>query len=404
MANTTSRHSLKKRRTHDRIIAARAASPARTAWPPPASAASCTAPGLTIGGFYAHFRSKRAMDAEVVQATLGDSSVPWSVDRYLTAAHRDNAEHGCAFPAMLSEIARADEPTRMAMARAIDARARELARADAGPAGAAARQRALATLALCVGGLALARAMRGHPQATKCWPRAAASRGAAAAPGAGTRIGFRKTPRAVPAGHAWQLATACRYWWTAPFQPIVQSARRASQRRPTDEEGSSDRRNLEHAASWRWAPRRAPAAICCPDWNSDSPTTPSSAAITSTFSGAIARKVPRRSSPSHAAAGPVSMTLTGLSPSSARPASDWASGFTERDDQLFAVQLHDLGDGLVHRPNPGDQGPPAPTARRSTTPAIWPVRPTFTISVSHFPLTARRRPAKSGRLNAPKML
>ena len=87
--------------------------------------------GLTIGGFYAHFRSKRAMDAEVVQATLGGSSTPWSIDRYLTAAHRDDAEQGCAFPAMLSEIARADEPTRMAMARAIDARARELARVSA---------------------------------------------------------------------------------------------------------------------------------------------------------------------------------------------------------------------------------------------------------------------------------
>jgi TetR/AcrR family transcriptional repressor of nem operon len=119
--------------------------------------------GLTIGGFYAHFRSKRAMDAEVVQATLGGSSTPWSIDRYLTAAHRDDAEHGCAFPAMLSEVARADEATRMALARAIDARARELARALAERRGAAARQQALATLAICVGGLALARAMRGHP-------------------------------------------------------------------------------------------------------------------------------------------------------------------------------------------------------------------------------------------------
>jgi TetR/AcrR family transcriptional repressor of nem operon len=102
------------------------------------------------------------MDAEVVQATLGDSSIPWSVDRYLSAAHRDDPGHGCPFPAVLSEIARADEPTRMAMARAIDARARQLARENPGRRGASARQRAFATLALCVGGLALARAMRGH--------------------------------------------------------------------------------------------------------------------------------------------------------------------------------------------------------------------------------------------------
>jgi TetR/AcrR family transcriptional repressor of nem operon len=162
MANTTSRQTLKKRRTHDRIIA----SAGRIARKNGLAAASVSrvmhGAGLTIGGFYAHFRSKRAMDAEVVQATLGGSSTPWSIDRYLTAAHRDDAEHGCAFPAMLSEVARADEATRMALARAIDARARELARALAERRGAAARQQALATLAICVGGLALARAMRGH--------------------------------------------------------------------------------------------------------------------------------------------------------------------------------------------------------------------------------------------------
>ena len=76
MANTTSRQTLKKRRTHDRIIA----SAGRIARKNGLAAASVSrvmrGAGLTIGGFYAHFRSKRAMDAEVVQATLGDSSIP----------------------------------------------------------------------------------------------------------------------------------------------------------------------------------------------------------------------------------------------------------------------------------------------------------------------------------------
>ena len=163
MANTTSRQTLKKRRTHDRIIA----SAGRIVRKNGLAAASVSrvmhGAGLTIGGFYAHFRSKQAMDAEVVEATLGNSSIPWSVDRYLSAAHRDDPGHGCPFPAMLSEIARADEATRMALARAIDVRAKELARENPGKRGASARQRAYATLALCVGGLALARAMRGHP-------------------------------------------------------------------------------------------------------------------------------------------------------------------------------------------------------------------------------------------------
>jgi TetR/AcrR family transcriptional regulator, transcriptional repressor for nem operon len=162
MANTTSRQSLKKRRTHDRIIASAGRIVRKNGLAAASVSRVMRGAGLTIGGFYAHFRSKRAMDAEVVQATLG-SSTPWSVERYLSAAHRDDPGHGCAFPAMLSEVARADEPTRMAMARAIDRRARELAQANPGRRGAAARQRAFATLALCVGGLTLSRAMRGHP-------------------------------------------------------------------------------------------------------------------------------------------------------------------------------------------------------------------------------------------------
>src|SRR5436190_524666 len=140
MANTTSRPGLKKRRTHDRILA----SAGRIARKNGLAAASVSrvmhGAGLTIGGFYAHFRSKRAMDAEVVQATLGASTIPWSVDRYLSAAHRDDVEHGCACPAMLSEIARANDATRMALARAFDARARELARLTPGTRGSIARQ------------------------------------------------------------------------------------------------------------------------------------------------------------------------------------------------------------------------------------------------------------------------
>jgi TetR/AcrR family transcriptional repressor of nem operon len=162
LANTTSRQSPKKRRTHDRIIAAAGRIARRNGLAAASVSRVMHGAGLTIGGFYAHFPSKRAMDAEVVQATLGRSSPPWSVDHYLSVAHRDDLRHGCACPAMLSEVARADQPTRLAMAAAIDARARELAPLLPRMRRMTARQRALATLALCMGGLALARAMRGH--------------------------------------------------------------------------------------------------------------------------------------------------------------------------------------------------------------------------------------------------
>src|SRR5947199_5354855 len=113
MANT-SRQTVKKRRTHDRIIAAAGRIARKNGLAAASVSRVMRGAGLTIGGFYAHFRSKSAMDAEVVQATLGGSSAPsapWSIDRYLSATHRDDPGRGCAFPAMLSEIARADEPT-----------------------------------------------------------------------------------------------------------------------------------------------------------------------------------------------------------------------------------------------------------------------------------------------------
>jgi hypothetical protein len=53
-----------------------------------------------------------------------------------------------------------------------------------------------------------------------------------------------------------------------------------------------------------------------PGTSSDSPTTPSSTAITATFSGAIAPQGPAAFFTFTAAAGPVSVTLTSLSPSS----------------------------------------------------------------------------------------
>jgi len=133
--------------------------------------------GLTTGGFYAHFRSKSALDAEVLAATLAGTRERWfaglesragldwlapAVKRYLSAAHRDSPGDGCALPAVLSELTRGDKKTRQAMVEAIETAAQEFA-AHSPAAGLDARRRALATLALCFGGLTLARALRGHP-------------------------------------------------------------------------------------------------------------------------------------------------------------------------------------------------------------------------------------------------
>lgn len=140
--------------------------------------------GLTVGGFYAHFRSKQAMDAEVLRTTLAERRAAWfaglegsagtawlarAVKRYLSPTHRDAPHDGCPLPAVLSELGRADRRTREAAveaieayARAIEERAREAERPGVG-AGATPRERALATLALCIGGVALARAFGERP-------------------------------------------------------------------------------------------------------------------------------------------------------------------------------------------------------------------------------------------------
>jgi len=134
--------------------------------------------GLTVGGFYAHFKSKRAMDAEVLRRELDLVRASWlgglddsrgvewlarAVKRYLSAAHRDAVDTGCAMPSSLSELTHADRATRAAFADGVEQAIAELAARAPATAAASPRERALATFALCVGGLTLARALRGHP-------------------------------------------------------------------------------------------------------------------------------------------------------------------------------------------------------------------------------------------------
>ena len=78
--------------------------------------------GLTVGGFYAHFRSKRALMAsafsrasEHTKATLLaglENAAPESwlrtiTRRYVTPEHRDASPPLCALPVTISEAARA---------------------------------------------------------------------------------------------------------------------------------------------------------------------------------------------------------------------------------------------------------------------------------------------------------
>jgi TetR/AcrR family transcriptional repressor of nem operon len=182
-----SRRAQGKAQTHERIIASAADLVRRAGLTATSVPRVMQGAGLTVGGFYAHFRSKRALDAAVIARAMREVRESWfaglehsaggaflarAIKRYLSARHRDNVANGCVLPATISELTRADKGTRLAMAEAVEQVAAEFERHAAqamadNPAERALdmtpRERALATLALLVGGLTTARALRGHP-------------------------------------------------------------------------------------------------------------------------------------------------------------------------------------------------------------------------------------------------
>jgi TetR/AcrR family transcriptional repressor of nem operon len=166
---------VRKRETHQRILQSAGRIARREGLRAASVPRVMRGAGLTVGGFYAHFPSKIAMDAELVRAMLGElpgrwlrgaeelSGLEWmerAVVRYLSLAHRDNPE-GCAYPAVLSEVATAAPEVREAFAEALEVRVRAFS-AQAPPLpGLDPRARAIATIATTVGGLLLARSTSG---------------------------------------------------------------------------------------------------------------------------------------------------------------------------------------------------------------------------------------------------
>lgn len=130
--------------------------------------------GLTHGGFYAHFASKDALVAEAIvagQAQAGEhidnridpgaaGQLRGFVDAYLSAAHRDAPESGCAIAALSGEVARQSPALRLEMTSQIEAAvSRLVAQARATP-GLSREEVAIGTLAGVVGGLLLSRICR----------------------------------------------------------------------------------------------------------------------------------------------------------------------------------------------------------------------------------------------------
>src|SRR6267142_2374898 len=136
--------------------------------------------GLTVGGFYKHFKSRDDLVAEAVGSAFGtwkrqldaaatdgpQLSSAKLVDDYLNEVHRDNPGTGCAFSALAPEIARTGKRIRSLATEQIrndiDLLAGLLGGSD-GKGKVAARSNAILAFSALVGAMVLARAVSDEP-------------------------------------------------------------------------------------------------------------------------------------------------------------------------------------------------------------------------------------------------
>lgn len=133
------------------------------------------AAGLTHGGFYGQFPSKRALAAEATATAFADSSPLWSealaiggtaglahlLRGYLSIQHRDARALGCPLAALGTDVPR--QGGEIAAAFADGLRDRLAVTEALLPAGSEARGQALAMLATLVGALILSRTVGPDP-------------------------------------------------------------------------------------------------------------------------------------------------------------------------------------------------------------------------------------------------
>jgi AcrR family transcriptional regulator len=132
--------------------------------------------GLTHGGFYRHFAGKSDLYAEVLQCFFTDPGWedgwdgihvdltaadigPQIVRAYLSRQHLKEVDNACPMVALPSDVARAGESARRAYEAVFNSMVESLQRGsvnDDRPD----RVSALAIAALCIGGMAIARASR----------------------------------------------------------------------------------------------------------------------------------------------------------------------------------------------------------------------------------------------------
>ena len=164
----------RKEATHERIVEAAARAIRRSGYGGTGVADIMKDAGLTHGGFYAHFDSREAMLAEaadragadtvatmtrVAGAAPPDQALQAIIRAYLSKAHVEAVETGCAVAALGSEMPRQAPQVRRAATRRIKEMIDLVGRQSPDWGQPGAHERALATVATAVGALVLARAV-----------------------------------------------------------------------------------------------------------------------------------------------------------------------------------------------------------------------------------------------------
>jgi TetR/AcrR family transcriptional repressor of nem operon len=137
--------------------------------------------GLTHGGFYAHFKSKdelvaevlgamaarRARTAEAVAERPSDEKLMAVAEAYLTSRHREHPESGCMIAAIGGELARMAGPAKQSFGGNIRAWLDQLAEYAPADGADARRQQATGTYAAMIGGMILARGVEDPHEADR---------------------------------------------------------------------------------------------------------------------------------------------------------------------------------------------------------------------------------------------
>ena len=169
-----SKRTEQKERTHQRIVAAAARQFREQGLGGAGVQRIMEEAGLTHGGFYTHFGSKDDLTAESIALAMKTAREGWlegaaflrgpgatkrMLDAYLSRAHRDDPGAGCPLPSTSADVARAAPAVRRAYANELRKIIESLEHRLEDPEDEEAHQRAVGAMALCVGGLLLARAV-----------------------------------------------------------------------------------------------------------------------------------------------------------------------------------------------------------------------------------------------------